>query len=411
MKNSIYVVVAVLVGLLLGYFIFGNKNEKETIDAHDHSTSTSDQMWTCSMHPQVMQPEPGDCPICAMDLIPAVKTEDGLTPDQFRMSKNALALANVQTTNIGMEKLKKNNIVLSGKIITNEEANAIQTAHFSGRIEKLYVNYVGEKINRGQLLVLIYSPELVAAQQELLTVSAIKKTQPDLYQAVKSKLLLWKLSEKQITGIEESGKVKSNFPIYANVSGVVTEKMVDLGNHMSEGQAMFKIANLNSVWASFDAYENMISTLKTGQSISIKTKAFPGEELKATIAFIDPVLQEDTRTVEVRVVLDNKNKKFKPGMFVEGIVQANSNTNNETISIPKSAVLWTGERSVVYVKTDPDAPVFEMREVVLGEISGDDYIVSSGLTTGEEVVTQGTFTIDAAAQLKGKKSMMNKADQ
>ncbi|MBQ4820798.1 efflux RND transporter periplasmic adaptor subunit [Aquimarina sp. MMG016] len=402
-KYSIYIGFLAL-GLLLGYFFFGKTTRVEK--DHDHTLETG-QMWTCSMDPQVMLPEPGDCPICGMDLIPAVQKESELTPNQFQMTKNAIALADIQTVIVGKTSLRENTVMLSGKITENEESRSIQTSHFSGRIEKLYVNYTGEKVNKGQLLALVYSPELVAAQQELITASKLKKSQPDLYEAVKKKLLQWKLSENQIKEIESSRKIRANFPVYANVSGVVIEKMVEVGNHLREGQPMFKIANLNSVWASFDVYENMISTLRKGQNITITAKAFPGKKFKATISIIDPVMNEKTRTIDVKAVLRN-NEGFKPGMFISGELGIPIISKNKTIKIPKSAVLWTGKRSIVYVKPDSTLSVFEMRDILLGKTFGDYYEILEGLKFGDEVVINGTFTVDASAQLQGKKSMMNK---
>ncbi|NNL00748.1 MAG: efflux RND transporter periplasmic adaptor subunit, partial [Eudoraea sp.] len=235
----------------------------------------------------------------------------------------------------------------------------------------------------------------------------LKESQPELYRAVRNKLKLWKLSEEQIQQIEKSGQVRENFPVYANVSGTVTEIMVKAGDYINQGSPMFKITNLNTVWAVFDAYENQVSLLKEGQKIDIITKAYPDKKFDAKISFIDPLLNSATRTVKVRAVLQNTKGQLKPGMFVTGNLGLRSKIINDMIVIPESAVLWTGERSVVYVKTDPENLTFAMREITLGDLLNDGYVVLSGLEKGEEIVTNGTFTIDAAAQLKGKKSMMN----
>jgi Cu(I)/Ag(I) efflux system membrane fusion protein len=322
-----------------------------------------------------------------------------------------MALANIQTTIVGNGSTSDNDgmILLSGKIATNEENNSVQASYFNGRIEKLNVSYEGQKVNKGQLLATIYAPNLVAAQQELLTTASLKESQPDLYKAVRNKLKLWKLSNKQIEAIETSGKVRENFPIYATVSGTVSEVMAREGDYVKQGQPILRVSNLNSVWAEFDAYENQISQFKKGQKIRVSTNAYANKEFDAIISFIDPVLNNATRTVIVRATLNNKEDVFKPGMFVtgkiEGAIQA---TSFKTVAIPASAVLWTGERSLVYIKTSPNEPVFEMREITLGNRSGENYQVSSGLEYGDEIVTNGTFTVDAAAQLQGKKSMMNK---
>lgn len=394
-------------GLVLGWLLFGGSSKTETEHNHTKVLETN-QMWTCSMHPQIMQPEPGDCPICGMDLIPAETGADGLSVDQFSLTENAMALANIQTTIVGMNKIEDNSIKLSGKIAENEEANAVQVSYFSGRIEQLNVSFTGEAVSKGQLLATIYSPELYAAQQELITAASLKDSQPALYNAVRNKLKLWKLSENQINQIESSGKVKENFPVYATVSGTVSEKLVEQGDYIKQGQALLKIANLSTVWANFDVYENQIDLFKKGQEVSIITNAYPNIDFKAKVDFIDPVLDARTRTVKLRAVLNNKDEVFKPGMFVEGKIKGISSNKEQVLTIPTSAVLWTGKRSVVYTKADPNDPVFEMREIVLGNLIGANYEVLEGLNNGDEIVTNGAFTVDAAAQLQGKKSMMNK---
>jgi len=407
MKKYIIYIGILALGLLLGWLFFGNSSTNET--EYNHSiTSETNQMWTCSMHPQIMQPEAGDCPICGMDLIPAESSADGLGADQFKLTENAMALANIQTTVIGKGNAEGNTIKLSGKIAENEKANSVQVSYFSGRIERLNVSFTGEEVRKGQLLATIYSPELYAAQQELITAASLKESQPALYKAVRNKLKLWKLSENQINQIEETGKVKENFPVYATVSGTVTEKLVEQGDYIKQGQPLLKIANLNTVWGNFDVYENQIDRFKKGQEVMIKTNAYPNKEFKGKVDFIDPVLNTKTRTVTLRVVLSNKDDVFKPGMFVTANIEGSTAKNDEVLTIPASSVLWTGERSVVYLKTNPDQPIFEMREIKLGNQIGNEYEVVEGLFIGNEIVTNGTFTVDAAAQLQGKKSMMNK---
>ena len=405
-KYAIYIGI-LAVGLLLGWMLFGGLSKEKT-DHKNDAVSKSNHMWTCSMHPQIMQPEPGDCPICGMDLIPAESGSDGLLADQFKLTENAMALANIQTTVIGKGNVDGTSLKLSGKIAENEEANAVQVSYFSGRIERLNISFTGEKVSKGQLLATIYSPELYAAQQELITAASLKESQPALYKAVRNKLKLWKLSENQINQIEETGKVKENFPVYATVSGTVSEKLVEQGDYVKQGQPLLKIANLNTVWANFDVYENQIDYFKIGQEVVVTTNAYNNKEFKGEVDFITPVLNAKTRTVILRVVLNNQEDLFKPGMFVSAQIEGVKNKNKEVLTIPSSAILWTGKRSVVYIKSNPEQPIFQMQEVVLGNQVGDEYEVLEGLFSGNEIVTNGTFTVDAAAQLQGKKSMMNK---
>ncbi len=416
-KNVLYIGIAVIAGLLAGYLIFGgstrtsntNTEDSNISDDHDHTGESLVQMWTCSMHPQIMQPEPGDCPICGMDLIPAESSADGLTANEIKMTKNAMALANVQTLKVGKTTSdSENTISLSGKIKLNEEVNAVQASYFDGRIERLNIDYVGQEVKKGQLLATIYAPNLVAAQQELITAASLKDTQLELYNAVRNKLQLWKLTERQINSIEDTGKVVENFPIYATVSGTVSEKLASEGDYVKQGQPILKVSNLNSVWAEFDVYENQIAQFKEGQNIKITSNAYPNKVFNANVSFIDPVLNTVTRTVAVRAVLQNSERLFKPGMFVSGKIDSSMASPLGQLSIPATAVMWTGERSLVYIKTNPNEPVFEMREITLGNRNGDDFTVVSGLKNGDEIVTNGTFTVDAAAQLQGKKSMMNR---
>ena len=404
-KYTIYLATLVA-GLFLGWLLFGGAPNSETEHAHD-TIITTNQKWTCSMHPQILKPEAGDCPICGMDLIPAESNATGLLADQFKLTKNAMALANIQTSIVGNSKAEDRAIKVSGKIVENEAANVVQVSYFSGRIEQLNVRFTGEEVRTGQLLGTMYASELYEAQQEFITAISLKKSQPALYKAVRTKLKLWKLSENQINEIETSGIVKENVPIYATVSGTVLEKLVAQGEVVKQGQPLLKIANLNTVWANFQVYESQLNRFKKGQEILVSTNAYPNKVFKSKVDFINPILDLATRTVKLRVVLNNEANIFKPGMFVEGKVKEISSNSSPRLTIPTSAVLWTGERSVVYLKATADAPIFQMKEIKLGNRVGDAYEILEGLSIGDEIVTNGTFTVDAAAQLKGKKSMMN----
>lgn len=410
-KNILYPLLAAFAGILIGWFIFGTSGSSNTADMHEHKEEV-EQFWTCSMHPQIMQNEPGSCPICGMDLIPADSDHEGLGLNEIRMTENAVALAGIETLTVGGEQNKlSEGIRLSGKIQVNENAEAVQAAYFDGRLEGLNIKFEGAEVRKGQLLATVYAPQLVAAQQELLTAARLKASQPELYKAVRNKLRLWKLSENQINQIEKSGEIKEFFPLYANVSGVVTKIMVEEGDYVKTGMPILKISALQTVWAVFDAYENQISFFKEGQEVNVSSRAYPTKEFKAEISFVDPVMNTGTRTLEIRAELKNKEGLFKPGMFVEGLIFTNEKTEGDSLIIPEEAVLWTGERSLVYVKNDPEEPVFEMREVKLGNLIEGYYEITSGLKKGEEIVSKGTFTVDAAAQLQGKKSMMNQKDE
>lgn len=406
MKNILISIGLLSLGLVFGWVLFGSQ-QTATSD-HDHAQTSSAQQWTCSMDPQIMQSEPGSCPICGMDLIPAESNSDGLSLDQFQLTANAVALANIQTIRVGETLAKEPQIKLSGKIIENETTQRVQISYFSGRIEGLNVQSVGETVRKGQRLATIYSPELIAAQQELLVAASLKETQPELYQAVINKLRLWKLTQNQIDQIEASGRILEYFTVYATVSGIVQKKMISQGDQVQQGQPLFTLSKLQSVWASFDVYEKQIPLFKLGQHLSIQTNSHNAMRLDGLVSFIDPVMNMKTRTTAIRVTLNNKEAILKPGMFVEAFLKDIPTVFPENqIMIPASAVLWTGEESLVYIKSKNKAAVFERRNILLGHKMGTYYTIKSGLEIGEEVVVNGSFTLDAAAQLKGVKSMMN----
>ena len=403
----------ILVGIFLGWIFFHAPESKEETLAHDHTAETGKpQIWTCSMHPQIKLDHPGKCPICAMDLIPLVQSGSVGDSDTLAVhfTKEAAALANVSTTIVTRQAPVKE-VRLYGKVQVDERLQQSQVAHIGGRIEKLLVNFTGESVRKGQLLALIYSPDMITAQQELLEAAKSKETQPEIYAAANEKLRQWKLSEAQIAQIEQSGKTKTEFEVYANTSGIVTGKRVSTGDYVSQGNVLFDVSNLSYVWVQFDAYESDLPFLKEGNTIQFTFQAIPGKEYSAKIRFIDPVIDPVNRVAKVRVEVNNAGGNLKPEMFANGLVKANLDAYKDKLVIPRSAVLWTGKRSIVYVKGPATAELsFSMREIELGPMLGDSYVVLDGLKEGEEIVTEGTFSVDAAAQLEGKPSMMNQEE-
>lgn len=403
----------VLLGLLLGWALFhpGDAETLEKAEAAEHAEHSEDNkatIWTCSMHPQIRMDHPGKCPICGMDLIPLSQGGTAqVDPDAVSLTKEAAALANVMTTVVSKQNPVKE-IRLYGKVQADERLYQSQVAHVPGRIESLAVNFTGEVIRRGQVLAEIYSPELITAEQELIETAKAKQLQPELYEASKEKLRQWKLSEEQINEIEASGRAINNFKVLSNTSGTVTARRVNAGDHVAAGTVLFEIADLSRVWVLFDAYESDLQFLSIGKKITFNLQALPGEEFTGRIAFIDPVIDPATRVARVRVETSNEGGRLKPEMFATGIVSSSISNDGKNIVIPRSAVLWTGKRSIVYVKQPgQDEPAFKLREVELGPALGDSYVVASGLSEGEEIVTNGTFSVDASAQLAGKPSMMN----
>lgn len=408
MKKYIIYTGILIAGLALGWLIFGNSPKDSTVSEKNPSESKTEEIWTCSMHPQIRQPEPGDCPICGMDLIP-LDANNNSNPLVFEMTDDAVKIANIQTTLVGSGSVDAKGLKLSGKIKADETNSASIVSHISGRIEKLFVSYTGEKVNKGQKIASIYSPKLITAQKELLEANKVKDANPKLYEAAVNKLKFWKITEEQIESIITSKEVIESFNIYAGFSGVVLNKKVSVGDYLNEGEVLFDIQNLNQLWAIFDIYETDLSSIELGNEINFTTPAISNKTFTSSIVFIDPVINPTTRTATIRTTINNQNQLLKPEMFLEGIITNNSKTS-DVVLVPKSAVLWTGERSVVYVKLpDLEMPSFEFREVTLGESAGNSYIVLDGVSNGDEVVTNGSFVIDASAQLNNQSSMMNRS--
>jgi Cu(I)/Ag(I) efflux system membrane fusion protein len=360
------------------------------------------------MHPQIRQNEAGDCPICGMDLIPlAANTSND--PLVLEMTEAAAKLANIQTTIVGNTTDGTGKTFrLSGKVQADERLAASQVAHIPGRIEKLHVSFTGAQVNKGQKLAEIYSPELITAQGELLEALKLEKLNPSILEAARTKLRYWKISNESIQAIETSGKIQEVFSIFADESGIVTQRRVAVGDYVKQGESLFDLVNLQRVWVLFDAYEADLAHIALGDQIEFTTAALPQQKFSAKITFIDPAINPKTRVASLRTEVRNSNRALKPEMLVYGVLNKSTGNKNQ-MTIPKSAVLWTGTRSVVYEKL-PDAtvPSFRFKEIDLGDAIGDQYQVISGLELGEEIVTHGNFAIDAAAQLNNQASMMNR---
>lgn len=421
-KQVLYPLIA-FAGFILGGLLFSPSSSSGTTEGilseppiHDTHGSSHDLVqdesgvWTCSMHPQIRQDKPGKCPICGMDLIPLKKnvasgSDDAIDPNAIRMSEEAMALADVQTTRVSRSNPVKQ-VRLYGKIIPDERSLQSQTAYVGGRIERLNIEFTGETVRAGQTLATLYSPELFTAQQELL--EAIHMQQPALVQAAREKLRLWNLTDAQIDAIRDSGQASPMVEIKSNTSGIVIAKRINQGDYVSQGSVLFDIANLSRVWAVFDAFEADLPFLTKGDLVEFTLSAFPGKKFSGRISFIDPIINATTRTARVRVDVANSAQEMKPEMYATARVSAPLKGYKDQIIVPQTAILWTGKRAVVYVRQlGTDIPTFLMREITLGPSLGGAYEVLDGLSDGEEIVTNGVFSIDASAQLEGKRSMMN----
>jgi Cu(I)/Ag(I) efflux system membrane fusion protein len=397
-----------VVGLGLGWLFFSHSSGNK--QAEVQKSESVKQIWTCSMHPQIRQDHPGKCPICGMDLIPLKQSNESQNPAVVTLSEDAMQTANIQTAPV-MKGSASKEIRLYGRVESDERAVSVLPAHLPGRVDKLLVNFTGDRVTKGQTIAIVYSPELIQAQQELLEAKKLNGSVPGALDAAREKLRQWKLSTAQIDALENGGRPATEFAVKATTSGVVTKKMVNQGDYVSQGAPLYEVTDLSRLWVLFDVYETDLPWIKNGDNLSYELQSMPGKTFSGRVSFVAPLVDSRSRTVKIRVEAPNRNALFKPGMLAMGVLKANLKGSAGDLLVPRSAVLWTGRRSVVYVKVpQATAPSFEMREVTLGTDLGESIVVTKGLQEGEQVVTNGVFSVDAAAQLAGKPSMMNHAE-
>lgn len=427
------------------------------------------------MHPQVRQPGPGKCPFCGMALIPAGGTGDK-TAGIVEFTPEAVKLMEIQTSPVE-RKFVSSQVKLIGKLDYDQTRIKSITAWTGGRIDRLFVDYIGMPVRQGDHMVELYSPELISAQSELLeslkssktvgqsSSDIIRRSVEGTLKASREKLRLLGVSEEQIKQIESTGKVLDHLTIPAPIGGVVIDKMATEGMYVQTGMAIYTIADLSRLWVIMDAYESDLAWIRFGQKVEFATDAVPGKTFSATVSFISPVLDEMTRTVKVRAVVDNPDDVLKPGMFIRGLIHAQLTRSGKVMDaslagkyicpmhgeivkddagacgicgmalvkaedlgyqtagqpteaplvIPATAPLITGRnlnRAIVYVEiAETEHPAFIGREVILGPKGGDFYVVESGLMEGEKVVVNGAFKIDSAAQIQAIPSMMTRTEK
>ncbi len=353
-----------MLGIFAGWFLWGGGATTPVVDSVDVKTASSQAegptLWTCSMHPQIRQSGPGKCPICAMDLIPVARTSGGMRT--LTISPEAKALMNIETSPVERRYIQ-HTIPMVGKVDYDETKLGYITAWVAGRLDRLYADFTGVEVKKGDHMVYIYSEELYAAQEELIQALKYAKQRPggrsrfgagdvDLVQSAREKLRLLGLTEDQINEIEQRNTPSDHLTIYSPVAGVVIEKLKQEGERVRLGDRIYTIADLNQVWVHLDAYESDLPWIRYGQDVTITTEAYPGEEFHGRIAFIQPVLNDKTRTVKVRVNVPNPFGKLKPEMFVHAAVRPNVAAGGRVMD-PSLAGKWISPMHPEIVKDGP----------------------------------------------------------
>jgi Cu(I)/Ag(I) efflux system membrane fusion protein len=413
-------IVLPLLILLLAFAAGGGwllwKNQHTGKSAAENATEVK-QLYTCSMHPFIIREKPGLCPICGMELIKKIDNSASSAAqmpvamaDHVSLSPTQRVMANVATVEAKNDILNKE-INAVGIVQYDQSRQAKVTAWATGRIDKLYVNSVGAMVSKEKPVAELYSPDLVAAQQEYILAirsreqlksspfPSITQSGEGLVSSARERLKLLGVRESQIATLEKNGRPGVRLAIYSPFSGVVIEKMVQQGQYVNTGEVLFNIADLSTVWVELELYENEFPNIHIGQQVDVRSQSFPGNVFTGRIAFIYPFLDPKTRTVKARVEMRNPGLKLKPDMFVNASIRV---PLESTIVVPLSAVIDTGKRQVVWVESSPG--MFEPRDVQVGQKNSDNIQILSGINPGDKVAVSGAYLIDSESQLKGNSS-------
>jgi membrane fusion protein, copper/silver efflux system len=388
--------------------------------------------WTCPMHPSVRSPEPGACPLCGMDLTPVRRTPppgDSAEPAEgeprsydhdahetagegalFHIDPTRQQLINVQTTEV-QEMVLEKEIRTVGRLQVDETRIQYVHSRVSGWIQEVFVNYNFQPVRKGEPLFTVYSPELVATQEEYLlalrTVDQLSSSpfehvssgSRSLLNAARKRLELFNLTAEQIDRLERTREIQQSVTIYSPATGNVVERQAYPNAYVTPEVNVYSIADHSRIWAQVEVYEQEIGQITLGQQAEMRTAAYPGDVFRGRVAFIDPQLREQTRTLNVRLEFPNPGLRLKPEMFVDVQLKV---PLGKGVTVPESAVLRTGVRDIVFV--DRGAGQMQLREIQVGDRAAGHYQVLSGLRPGERVVTSANFLIDAESKIQGVES-------
>jgi Cu(I)/Ag(I) efflux system membrane fusion protein len=363
--------------------------------------------YTCPMHPFVHKDRPGACPVCGMALVKKTQAQVASAKEISNLQRVSLSptqqvIANVATAEVSRNDVDKE-ISVVGVVDFAEPLQAKVAARFDGRIEKLYVNFTGAHVQKGDPLFELHSPDLISAEQELiLAITAAKDSmtsdpnQQQLLEATRERLHVhFGMTHEQITELEKAHTVTETMTFRSPISGTVISKDVQEGQYVSEGMLLYQLADLSRVWVYLDVYERDVPFIKLDHPVRTTAESYPNKVFTGRVTFIDPVINPETRTVRVRTEFANPNGELKPQMYVRAQIHVPS---RNTLTIPASAVMYTGKENIVWVEVEQNT--FEPRAVDLGIISGQSVEVLSGLKQGEKVVSSGGFMIESESQLR-----------
>lgn len=399
------------------YKLLFEKNEEKKVQEMK-------ELYVCPMHPQIQSEHPGVCPICNMDLvlkesISTKKEFDSLNKTvkeigDVVLSPSQQVLANVQTEKVAIKEYRSD-LSFNGYIKTGENNMRHISTPVSGKIIKMFVNFEGQMVSKGQPVFEIYSPEIYSTQKEYLLAlknyenaksssnDLVIEQAENLLSSTKTRLSLWEVNSEQMEELENSREVKNFITVYSKYSGVITKKIDHEGHWAAAGEDVYDIVDMSTLWVIANVPESEINNIRMGQSAKITSVSYPEEVFSAKVNFISPMLNSETRTLEVRLDVSNRNYKLKPDMYVK--VEIGSARYEWNITVPRNALLRTGKMDMVYVKKENNT--FTPKMVTIGGERDGDYLITSGLKEGDEIVTSAGFLIDSESQIRTGTSTSN----
>ena len=366
-------------------------------------------------YPNLSAAQSQEAPSLKYEAAPEQATSQRTEQVQADASVSSIQLNQKEQTDIGVEtvEVRRRNVqralMAVAKVNEPETQLASISSRIGGRIDKLYVDFTGQQVHRGQTIASLYSPEVFSTAEEYRLALENRKrlgtgAEPlavsgaeDLVNASRRRLELWGLTAQQLDEIASSAKPQIELPIYSSVSGIVTERKVTQGQYVNAGEVLFTITDLSTIWVKADVYQPDLPSVRTGQSVEITSDSLPGTTLHGRVGFLDTSINPQTRTASARIEVPNPSMRLRPGMFVQ--VKFAAPAGHDVLAIPRSAVLDTGMRKFVYVAKGNGE--FEGRQVQLGPAGTDYYPVLTGLREGERIVSQGSFLIDSQTRITG----------
>ena len=375
-----------------------------------------DFYYTCGMHPNVRETEPGNCPICGMNLVKKTLSRAG-NPAQVIIDPVTVQNIGMRSVPVEVRRLSKT-IRAVGRVDYDETRIASVTTKMTGWAEKLYIDFTGQKVRKGDPLIEIYSPELVTTQEEYLQAlkfhdyfkgeaySEAVRQSKDLLSSTRKRLELWDITDEQIAELERTKQVKKSMTIHSPISGIVIHKLINEGENIMPNKHLYEIADISKVWVQAEIYEYELPWVKVGQPVTMTLAYYPGKKFSGRISFIYPYLDATTRTIKLRFAFENPDLMLKPEMYANVFIE--STPEHAEIIVPLSSVILSGERSIVIL--DLGEGKFEPREVTTGMESDGYYTILAGLDEGNRVVTSAQFLIDSESRLKEAQMKMFNPD-